>query len=52
MILVSFFLLMMICFSPRSLKKADPNHAFLTDLAEKSELFDTAASKFSAKVSA
>ncbi|CAN8106173.1 unnamed protein product [Discula destructiva] len=35
-----------------SLKKADPNHAFLVDLEEKSQLFDTAASKFTAKVSA
>lgn len=39
-------------FCCRSLKKTAPQHAFLTDLEEKSQLFDTAASKFSAKVSA
>ncbi|KAL3960729.1 hypothetical protein ACCO45_005846 [Purpureocillium lilacinum] len=33
-----------------SLKKAEPNHQFLVDLAEKSELFDKAAAKYSAKV--
>ncbi|KAF3760939.1 hypothetical protein M406DRAFT_324564 [Cryphonectria parasitica EP155] len=38
--------------SIESLKKVAPQHAFLTDLEEKSQLFDTAASKFSAKVSA
>lgn len=36
----------------RSLKKTAPQHAFLTDLEEKSQLFDAAASKFSAKVAA
>ncbi|KKY39593.1 putative coatomer subunit epsilon [Diaporthe ampelina] len=35
-----------------SLKKAAPEHALLKDLEEKSSLFDTAAAKFSAKVSA
>lgn len=35
-----------------TLKNTAPQHAFLTDLEEKSALFDTAASKFSAKVSA
>ncbi|KAI1303516.1 coatomer epsilon subunit-domain-containing protein [Xylaria venustula] len=35
-----------------SLKKAAPGHALLTDLEEKSDLFDKAASKFSAKVAA
>ncbi|ROV96430.1 hypothetical protein VSDG_05489 [Cytospora chrysosperma] len=35
-----------------TLKNKAPQHAFLTDLEEKSALFDTAASKFSAKVSA
>ncbi|KLJ11779.1 hypothetical protein EMPG_13067 [Blastomyces silverae] len=34
-----------------SLEKAQPNHPFLTDLAEKSAFFDAAASKYSAKVS-
>jgi coatomer protein complex subunit epsilon len=34
----------------RSLKKVDPNHQFLVDLQEKSALFDTAATKYSAKV--
>ncbi|ROV91369.1 hypothetical protein VMCG_09701 [Cytospora schulzeri] len=32
-----------------TLKNTAPQHAFLTDLEEKSALFDTAASKFSAK---
>lgn len=36
----------------RTLEKTAPQHAFLTDLQEKSELFDAAAAKFSAKVSA
>lgn len=36
----------------RSLKKADAQHPFLLDLAEKSELFDKAASKYKAKVTA
>lgn len=36
----------------RSLKKADAQHPFLLDLAEKSELFDKAASKYKAKVAA
>jgi coatomer protein complex subunit epsilon len=35
-----------------SLKKAAPDHPYLADLEEKSALFDKAASKFSAKVSA
>ncbi|KAI0853100.1 coatomer epsilon subunit-domain-containing protein [Daldinia vernicosa] len=35
-----------------TLKKAAPEHTFLVDLEEKSELFDKAAAKFSAKVSA
>ncbi|KAK5657317.1 hypothetical protein OQA88_3381 [Cercophora sp. LCS_1] len=32
-----------------SLASVDPNHPFLTDLAEKSELFDKAATKYKAK---
>lgn len=35
-----------------SLKKSAPEHALLKDLEEKSSLFDTAAAKFTAKVSA
>lgn len=35
-----------------SLKNADPSHPYLTDLAEKDELFDKAASKFSPKAAA
>ncbi|KAI0842459.1 coatomer epsilon subunit-domain-containing protein [Hypoxylon sp. FL0890] len=35
-----------------SLKKTAPQHPFLVDLKEKSELFDKAAGKYSAKVSA
>lgn len=35
----------------RSLKKADPKHRLLTDLEEKSALFDEAAKKYRAKVS-
>ncbi|KAK3988299.1 coatomer epsilon subunit-domain-containing protein [Cladorrhinum sp. PSN332] len=35
-----------------SLVQADPEHPFLTDLNEKSDLFDKAAAKYSAKVSA
>ncbi|KAK7932371.1 coatomer epsilon subunit-domain-containing protein [Apiospora marii] len=35
-----------------SLQSVDPAHPFLADLAEKDALFDKAASKFSAKVSA
>ncbi|KAK8085266.1 coatomer epsilon subunit domain-containing protein [Apiospora hydei] len=35
-----------------SLQSVDPTHPFLADLAEKDALFDKAASKFSAKVSA
>ncbi|KAI1182088.1 coatomer epsilon subunit-domain-containing protein [Nemania serpens] len=35
-----------------SLKKAAPHHALLADLEEKSDLFDRAASKFSAKAAA
>ncbi|PNY27696.1 Coatomer subunit epsilon [Tolypocladium capitatum] len=34
----------------QSLKRVDPNHQFLVDLEEKSALFDTAATKYSAKV--
>ncbi|KAM0415744.1 hypothetical protein ACHAPT_013292 [Fusarium lateritium] len=34
------------------LKAADPNHQFLADLEEKSELFDKAATKYSPKVAA
>ena len=33
-----------------ALKKANANHAFLSDLAEKSELFDKAAAKYKPKV--
>lgn len=33
-----------------SLKKADPNHRFLVDVEEKSELFDKAAAKYKPKV--
>jgi coatomer protein complex subunit epsilon len=36
----------------RSLKKVDPQHQLVVDLEEKSSLFDTAAAKYSAKVSA
>ncbi|KAK1754818.1 coatomer epsilon subunit-domain-containing protein [Echria macrotheca] len=35
-----------------NLEKVDPQHPFLTDLAEKSELFDKAATKYKAKVAA
>lgn len=35
-----------------ALHKADAQHPFLTDLAEKSELFDKAATKYKAKVAA
>lgn len=35
-----------------SLAKVDPQHHFLTDLEEKSDLFDKAASKYKAKVAA
>ncbi|KAJ8127143.1 hypothetical protein O1611_g6494 [Lasiodiplodia mahajangana] len=35
-----------------SLKKVAPQHTLLTDLEEKSDLFDKAAAKFSAKVAA
>lgn len=35
-----------------ALQKAAPQHAFLSDLAEKSELFDKAATKYKAKVAA
>ncbi|KAL2129969.1 hypothetical protein VTI74DRAFT_7058 [Chaetomium olivicolor] len=35
-----------------SLQKADAQHPFLTDLAEKSDLFDKAATKYKAKVAA
>ncbi|KAI1344715.1 coatomer epsilon subunit-domain-containing protein [Xylariaceae sp. FL0016] len=43
------------CYSdiyPRKLRETAPQHPFLTDYEEKSELFDKAAAKFSAKVSA
>ena len=33
-----------------NLESAAPEHAFLTDLEEKSKLFDKAATKYSAKV--
>lgn len=33
-----------------SLEKLNPQHHFLTDLAEKSDLFDKAAIKYKAKV--
>lgn len=36
----------------RNLKKVSPKHQFLADLEEKSALFDKAATKYSAKVSA
>jgi coatomer subunit epsilon len=36
----------------RSLAKTAPTHPFLVELAEKSDLFDKAASKYSPKVSA
>ncbi len=35
-----------------SLETADAQHPLLTDLAEKSELFDKAATKYKAKVAA
>ena len=35
----------------KNLKSRDPNHALVKDLEEKSSLFDTAAQKYSAKVS-
>jgi coatomer protein complex subunit epsilon len=35
-----------------SLQKADAQHPLLSDLAEKSELFDKAATKYKAKVAA
>ncbi len=35
-----------------NLEKVDPQHPFLVDLAEKSELFDKAATKYKAKVAA
>ena len=35
-----------------TLKKTDPSHPFLTDLEEKSELFDKAATKYKAKAAA
>lgn len=37
---------------PSSLEKADAQHPFLLDLAEKSELFDKAATKYKAKAAA
>jgi coatomer protein complex subunit epsilon len=36
----------------RKLQKAEPKHPLLVDLEEKSELFDKAATKYKAKVSA
>ncbi|KAL2855842.1 coatomer epsilon subunit-domain-containing protein [Aspergillus pseudoustus] len=35
----------------KRLQETEPSHALLTDIQEKSELFDTAAGKYSAKVS-
>ena len=35
-----------------TLKSAAPNHVFLTDIEQKSELFDKAAAKYSARVGA
>ncbi|KAK4104101.1 hypothetical protein N658DRAFT_514092 [Parathielavia hyrcaniae] len=35
-----------------ALQKANPEHSFLTDLAEKSDLFDRAATKYKARVAA
>jgi hypothetical protein len=36
----------------RDLQKASPGHAYLEGMKEKSDLFDKAAAKFSAKVTA
>jgi coatomer protein complex subunit epsilon len=36
----------------RTLQITSPNHIFLTDLQQKSELFDKAAAKYSPKVDA
>jgi coatomer protein complex subunit epsilon len=41
-------LLMVVC---RRLQEIEPSHALLADIQEKSEFFDTAAAKYSAKVS-
>jgi coatomer protein complex subunit epsilon len=41
-------LLMLSC---RRLQETEPSHALLADIQEKSEFFDTAAAKYSAKVS-
>jgi coatomer protein complex subunit epsilon len=38
--------------SHSSLQKTDAQHTLLVDLAEKSELFDKAATKYKAKVTA
>lgn len=35
----------------RRLRKVQPSHAVLTDIQEKSEFFDTAAAKYSPRVS-
>ena len=40
------------CLQHSALEQANPNHPFLADLAEKSDLFDKAATKYKAKVSA
>lgn len=39
-------------FSYRSLEKTNPEHSFLKGREEKSDIFDKAAAKFSAKVAA
>jgi coatomer protein complex subunit epsilon len=38
--------------SPSALKKADPKNPLLVDLEEKSDAFDKAAAKYSAKAAA
>lgn len=43
---------MLTIFMYSALQKAEPKHPFLADLEEKSALFDKAATKYSAKVSA
>lgn len=42
----------MTCLLHSALEQANPSHPFLTDLAEKNDLFDKAATKYKAKVSA
>lgn len=39
-------------FASSTLQKTDPEHPLLADLAEKSDLFDKAATKYKAKVAA